>query len=382
MNLWQQVDMIAAEALMHLEDALVITNLCARDKTSDFNVRPNGYRVGQSVNIKTRPEYQARDFEADGNQIVIQQIRESKRNLSIEHLFDTSVEITAREMAMDLESFSEQVIQPAMYTLAEQCDRYVGSKIIEAAGLYPSTTLFESAADLAQARKAATIQQLNPAGRFCLVDLDLEAQLLGSDYFNRQDARSESGVRVFNEADMGRAMGMNFFSSINFPEYSFTSGTFAGAVNFAAGDNGLIGTTTLPVTGATGTAKAGDRLMIAGVRRPLIVAADFSSASGNIQLVDPITEVIPHSAAVTSIGTGAAWDLRGAIFDDQSLAVAMPILDKPSDKPASVMSRDGYSIRVTQGYDMQNKTETMSLDLLIGANCYDPRRVTLLGKAS
>jgi len=57
----------------------------------------------------------------------------------------------------------------------------------------------------------------------------------------------------------------------------------------------------------------------------------------------------------------------------------MPMLDAASDKPSFVVSNNGYSVRVTQGYDMSTKKETMSLDLLIGAKSYDPRRITLLG---
>ena len=40
-NAWQQVEWIAAEALNHLEDALVITQLTAKDKTAEFNNKPN-----------------------------------------------------------------------------------------------------------------------------------------------------------------------------------------------------------------------------------------------------------------------------------------------------------------------------------------------------
>jgi hypothetical protein len=65
-------------------------------------------------------------------------------------------------------------------------------------------------------------------------------------------------------------------------------------------------------------------------------------------------------------------------MDTSALGFAMPMLDTPSDKPSSVASSNGYSIRVVQGYDMNSKKETMSLDLLLGAVAYDPRRMTLL----
>jgi len=58
--------------------------------------------------------------------------------------------------------------------------------------------------------------------------------------------------------------------------------------------------------------------------------------------------------------------------------MAMPILDAPSDKPSAVISSNGYSIRLVQGYDIEKKTEVMSLDVMCGAVAWDPRKITLL----
>jgi len=375
-NSWSQVDWIAAEALVHLEDALVIGRLAATDKTADFLTTPNGYTVGDTVRIKTRPEYAVKEFDVDGS-ITRQDIRESTRTMTIEKHYDVSVAVTAKEKVLDLESFSSQVIRPAAYAIAEKCDIFIGQKILDAAGLYASTTLFESASDMALARKAATLQQLDP-NRMCLVDLTLESTLLGADYFNTYNNRGGSGETVFNSGSMGFAMGMNFYSSINFPSDSHTYGNGTTSTNNATATDNVIGATALTVDATSNTFQAGDRIAIAGVRRPLKVASQVTAGATSIPLTDPITEVIPDNAAVTVISAGSTGLARGAIFDDRSLGFAMPRLDTPSDKPASVASSNGYSIRVVQGYDMDNKTETLSLDLLLGAVAYDPRRITLL----
>lgn len=379
MNAWEQVDWIASESLMHLEDALVIANLTARDATAEFNKTPNGYSKGDTVRMRTNPEYQARDFDADGGNIVTQAIRSSKRDLVIEKHYDTSVEVTAKEKALDLESFSEQVIRPAAYVLAEAVDKYLASKILNAAGLYASSALLESRADLAQARKAATLQQLSATGRFVVAGLDLEATLLSADYFTKHDSRGDDGASVFRTGMMGRAMNMDFFSSINYPEdTTHTAGNGAALTNHAAGDNSLIGTTNIPYDGGTGTFEAGDRIQVAGMRRPLIVATQTTGASGNIPLSNPITEVVPDNAAITVIGSGQTYTHKGAIFDDRSIAMAMPVLDPADDKPSSVVANNGVSIRVVQGYDMTSKKSTLSLDLLVGGEAWDPRRITML----
>ena len=43
-NIWEHPQVIAAEALRHLEDALVITRMCAMDSTSEFTTRANGWK--------------------------------------------------------------------------------------------------------------------------------------------------------------------------------------------------------------------------------------------------------------------------------------------------------------------------------------------------
>lgn len=375
-NAWKEVSWIAAEALNHMEDALNIAALCAKDKTADFNAKPNGYSVGSKVDIRTNPVYAVKEFNTE---IEVQGIRSSSRSMEIEKHFDISVAMTAKEKRLNFEDFSSQVIKPAAYAIAEGVETYLASKILNAQGLYVSDDLFASAADMALAKKSATFQQLSSTGRFCLVNDTLEAKLLGASFFNTYDNRGETGATVFTSGSMGRAMGMDFFSSLQFPELSFTGGTGVGVTDNDSGAANLVGMKVLTTEATTGAFKAGDRIKIAGVRRPLIVSTNTAATATSIPLTNPITDIIPDGAAITVIGTANAFEVQGAIFDDSSLAFASPMLDPASDKPSQVVTANGYSMRVVQGYDIVKKTETISLDMLAGAEAFDPRRITLLG---
>jgi len=383
-NAWEQVDQIAAEALIHLEDNLTITQLAARDKTADFNSTADGYAVGDTVRIKTRPDFEAKEF---AGAIEVQEIRESKRSMTIEKHFDVSVQMTAKEKALDLESLVEQVISPAAYRLAEKADAYVGTKFLEGAGMYVSDDIFASASDMALAREAANYQQLEPGNRFCVMNTTLEADMLGQDWFNTHNNRGQTGEGIMNKGNLGHTMGMDFFSSYQFPTQILAAvGNGVSSTNNGTASNGIfpnnaIGLNVLTIDALTGTIFAGARIQIAGVRRPMVVAADAAAGATSIQLADPITEIVPDGSAVTVIGSDQTnIDIKGAILDNQSLAIAMPVLDTPSDKPSFVVSSNGYSLRVVQGYDMVTKAETLSLDLLVGAKAYDQRRITLLGE--
>ena len=230
---------------------------------------------------------------------------------------------------------------------------------------------------MALARQAAQLQRLG-ADRLCLVNDDLEAALLSKDYFATWEKRGDAGAGVMNAGAMGRAMGMNFYSSLNFPiDTHAAAGAGAGTTNNTTNNN--IGDTALYFDSSTGAYNAGDRIKVAGVNRPLIVQSTTSGASGNIPLVDPITEVIPDNAAITVVGSGQSnLAAKGVIMDKACIGFAMPLLDAPSDKPSSIQSRNGYSLRVVTGYNQSTKTETLSIDCLVGAEAYDPRRMTLL----
>lgn len=380
-NIWEHPSVIASEALKHLEDALVIGPLCARDVTSEFSRKSNGWKVGDTVSFRTNGEYEVTDFSSS---IVIQDIQTSSRSMTIEHHFDVSVEVTARESSMDLDSFSEQVIMPASYKLAEKVDTYIGTKILDAQGLYVTDDLLGSAADVSAARKAAILQQL-AMDRFCLVDLDLEAYLLGQTWYNQSQTRGKSGETTLRTGEMGHVMGMDFYSSIAFPTptSAFDAGNATAVVNNTAGTKNRIGDTVLTFDGGANAIKSGDRLYVAGVRRPLVTAAAVADASvaTEVALAHPITEIIPDNAAITVIGSGQDYTVKGSIFDKQSLAVAFPVLDLPGDKEvARNATNNGVSIRIVKGYDINTKKTTLSMDLLVGAFCLDPRRITLLGE--
>jgi len=383
-NIWEHPAIIAQEALTHLEDALVVTNMCAKDNTAEFTSKANGWKKGDTVSFRTHGDYAAEDFTGTIN---IQDIQTSSRAMQIEKHLDVSVEVTAREEVLDLDSFSDQVIRPAAYRLAEMTEKYVAGKILQGAGLYTSADLFVDAADIALARKASTLQQL-ATNRFCLVDLDTEAKMLGQTWFNQSQTRGAAGETTLNTGKMGHVMGMDWYSAITFPESARTNGTL-GAVGTLLTDNTVatnnkIGLKVLTFDGGTvaETLLAGDRILVAGCRRPLIVAAEVAdvNAATTVTLVDPITEIIADDAAITIVGGQAAtFDIHGAIFDDRSLAVAFPMLDMPGDKVTATAANNGVSIRIVKGYDINTKKTTMSLDLLCGAFAHDPRRITLLG---
>ena len=383
-NNYITVDMIAAEALMQLENSLVAANLMYRDKTADFG-SVGGYRVGDSVNIKTRPDFEVQEFTST---TVDQEVRESKRALTIEKHFDVTIPYTDREMALSIDSLSEQLIAPAVTRIADKVDSYLLSKAWLARGLYAAATPLASAAEIAAARKIANEQQIPLANRIGIVNSSLEATLLGTDVFHKFDTRGEPGVNALQEASMGRLMGIDWYSSVNFTDSNYAPGSATATTDNGAGGNtnNRIGTSTLTFdAGSAAPFNAGDRLQIAGVYRPVIVASTVADASAatTVTLVDPIDELIPDNAAISVVGGGNS-DLayQGIILTPGSFAYAMPPLDSPPGAESAVVSANGLSLRVVRDYSQTTKTSRLSIDLLCGATAYDTRKSLIIADAT
>jgi len=369
---------IASEALMQLEYQLVAGALMYRDKTADFN-KVGGYAVGNSVSIKTRPDFRVDEFSGS---ISRQDAKESYADFAIEKHFDVSAPWTAAEMAMNIDSLSEQFITPAMVSMAQKLDTYLLSKAWDSRGLYTSLSPLNNAADIALARKQANKQQIAKGGRIAIVNSDLEASMLGQDVFHKYDTRGAPGVTALQEADMGRLMGVNWYGSENFTDAVEAPGDgVAATVTTPTGTQNTIGTSSLFTTSTTGTFEVGDRILVAGMKRPLIVGTQVTVGGTEIPLAHQIDELVPVTSAITTVSSGnTSVTKQGIILEPGSFAYAAPPLAAPGGVDAATASANGMSIRVVRDYDIDTKTETISFDILIGAICYDTRKSVVIAK--
>lgn len=350
-----------------------------RDKTADFGTNA-GFKVGDTITVRTNSDFEVNEF-TDTGPIVEQEVRQSSKSFTVDKHFDVSVKVTAKQRALNLDDLSREVLQPAMVRLAEKVDNYLLSKIVYARSLYSSATLFETAADIAQGRRVANKANVDKANRFCLVNDDLEATLLGIETFTKFDNRGQPGVSALQEASLGRLMGMDFFSTENMPILGNTNGDGAGVTNNTGGTTNMIGTSVITSTATSGQFEMGDKIHIAGARRSYTVSAMVPAASTSIPVMEQIDEIIPDGAAITTVGSAStAVDYQGVIFNPEAFAMAMPPLDQPASEASSVVSHEGLSIRFVESWIPREKINLWSFDLLVGGVAYDGRKATLLGK--
>lgn len=385
---------LAAEALDQLDYELVAGSLVYRDRTSDFsNVR--GMKVGDFINIRTVTDFETTEFTAGGN-ITTQEINQSNTQLEIEKHFDVSVTIGAKERALNLDGIRKEIINPAMTSMAQKIDTYLLTKVSEAQGLYASANLLTTAADIALARSSANLQQISKSNRLGLVNDALEAQILGNTAFNQLQTRGDQGITALTEASIGRLMGIDWFSTVNFDTTSRSLGApvaltldnALAASNLQGNKDGTLGGSIITVDVGTGTLLVGDKIQIAGAKRAftIAVAVPDVSAVGTIEVVEQINELLNQTAlddaAITVIGNDAGGDsveYQGVIFNPGAFGFAAPPLDAAAGDKTGVASADGMSIRVTEAYNITTKETVWSFDMLVGAAAVDARKAMLLG---
>ena len=369
------MSIIAAEVLDQLEYELVAANLMYRDVTSDFST-VNGFKVGESVKVRTVPAYRTDEFAGTINP---QEVNQSNTQITIEKHFDCSIVVGSREKTMNLDGVQREIVNPVAQSIGQQLDVYLLSKIVEAQGIYPSSNLGANAADLALMNRSANLQQISKSNRIALVDENLEATLLSQDIFHKFDTRGQPAVTALQEASMGRLMGFNWYSSVNLPTVTHVAGTGAAVTNNAIGTLNKQGTSTLQTNATVGTFNVGDKIAVTGAYRQYTVAVQTLAGAVAIPLVEQISELIPNGAAVTTVGNGLAQTYQGIVFNPGAFSYACPMIEPaPVGGQSATVTSNGFSLRVTEAYDIMTKKMYWSFDMLCAAKMTDMRLGMLL----
>ena len=272
-NTFLTPDIIAREALMVLRNNAVMANLVHRDYSSEFVAG-----VGDTITIRKPATFEAKEY---AGSISVQDATEGSVPVVMDKHLDVSFAVTSKQMAMDIEDFSKQLLVPAMQAFQDKIDSYL-------LGLGAGITNNVSASgsikdDVVDARKYLTEAAAPLTERRFVYGTDVEADLLKTDLFVSAEKVGDEGTAL-REASLGRKFGMDFYVDQN------ADGAGIGAMAF-------------------------HKNAFALVTRPL---------------------ALPQGAA-----------------------------------NAAIVDYDGFGLRVVYDYDMNTKTDTISIDMLCGVKTLD-----------
>jgi hypothetical protein len=399
------IDVIAKEALMHLDNNLVAAKLVHRGHESDFGNAMNGYEAGDAISIRRPTDFTVRDGATASNQDVV----EGKVTLTVDKQKGVDFGFTSKELTLDIGELSERVIKPAMIQLANQIDRDVLNLYKQVPNWVGETgQTVNSFADFAKAPQRLDEFAVPMEGRAAILSPADHWALLGS-----QTALYMQDVAkgAYRQGSLGMIGGVDTYMSQNVPVHITGSDITTVTVNQAL----TTATTTYAsvkdtmeqtITIAGGNLNAGDVITIADVNAVnpvtkadlgfakqftvisyssntlvLYPALIWSGPFQNVAVASGVTDL--NTKAITAIGAAAATNRANLVFHRNAFALAMvPMVAPPGAPKVSRQSYKGTSVRLIPTYDGTNDVSNFRLDCLYGVKAIDPRlAVRLSGTA-
>lgn len=390
--------MIAKEALMQLENNLVLSNQVHREYKKEFS-------GGQGATVSIRKP--VKFYTADGATRVGQDVEEKTTSITIDQRKHVSWSFSTQDLTLSIEEYSERYIKPAAITLANTMDRKgyeLYRNVWNSVGT-PGTTpaSFASVAGAAQRLDEMAVNgdmrsmMLNPAARYAVAGNQLTLDSVGT-----------KGKSAYEKALMGEIAMFDTYSTQNVANHTVGVATGTPLVNGAAQNVTYADSTGAPsqtlntdgwTASTTGILRAGDVFTIAGVfavnpvpgegttgklampyLQQFTVLADANSGastgpatltispaiitSGPFQTV---TAAPADNAAITVLGTGGTAYPQNLGFHKNAFALVTVPLEMPDGAAFKAReSHNGLSIRVIKDYDIDTDEDVIRMDVLYG----------------
>lgn len=382
-------DIILKTALMEFENNLVFAKTARRDYEPKFN--PN---TGRTIRIRKPTRYVKRV----GRVALPQAINEQFTDISVSDMIGVDVEITSEQYALELEDFNQEVIQPAMVTLANAVD----------SGLYDTTKdLYQFAGTAGVSPNSfAVVNNCNAVlNRFGIPRKDRFLLAKTDDAASLQSALYNTFNENFNkEIILEGAMG----NLASFDVYDVQNAIRPSRGDASLGAPAIVGNNQdddeLSLDGFTSTAivKKGALFTIAGVNSvnpvsredtgklmQFTVAVDDQASGGAMTLT--ISPAIVISGPYQNV-TALPVDNALLTFQDTHTknifyhreAFALCTIKLPENKGAMfqknmVNQKSKTSIRMTRYYDGINDVELVRFDVLPAYKCFPEYGGVLMG---
>jgi len=349
---------VAKEALLQLENNTVMSNLVHRAYSEEFQ------KVGATVTIR-RPATFVATAVASGSTVAVQEVVEGSVQVVLNKLLDTSVEITTRELSLNIVSFSEQVVRPIMIGFAEAVDNLLTALYVDIAG-HTDVSSTPAAADIANLRAQLNIQKVPFAERRCVLHPVTDARYVPLDSFMHADKRAKA--LTINEAWLGRILGLDFYVDQNIATHTSGIADTAGAMDGAA----TAGATAATVDGLADAEviAAGDVFKVADNDRGYLVVTGGTVATNEqvITFTPPASGIFGDGAVVTFQAT---HDASLAFHKNAFALVTAPLAPPLGGASYAVESYKGLSCRAVFDYDITTKKNQLSIDMLCGVKTLD-----------
>ena len=357
-------DVIAREALIVLENNLIMANLVHRDYSNEF------VNVGDTITVRKPASFVANNFTGS---IIRQDATEGSVPVKIDRHRDVSFDVTSKEMTLDIRDFSEQLISPAMRAIAQAVDSDILNEVANVSNTVAATANPTNLADIANLSKTLDINKvpldmrrlvLNPTHkyRYALTD-------------NLSKVSYAGNGETLRNAELGRVYTLDTYMDQNCPDtLAATAGTATAYKITGTKDQKKVALS--GVTAATATVKKGDAFILDGYLYHF--EADATAASGAVSEVAIDMPLVKDYTAADAYLVNKPHSL--AFHRNAVALVTRPLALPMGAAKAAIMSDNGLGVRVVYGYNQDTKKDTVSLDIIYGIKTLDANMaVKLIG---
>jgi hypothetical protein len=396
--------MIAKEALMQLENNLVLANQVHREYVKEF-------RGGQGSTVAIRRPVKFNT--SNGATLVRQDVEEKSTNIVVDQRKHVGWDFSTQDLTLSIEEYSERYIKPAAITLANTVDRSLASlysSVWNQVGT-PGTTpaSFAAVASVAQRLDEMAVDSdrrtlvANPAARYAIAGNQTtlngvgdvrrsayEAAAVGNiatfDMYATQNVRTHQvGVATGTPLVNGAAQNVTYAAAVGntWSQTLVTDGWTNSTTNILrAGDvftiNGVFAVN--PVPDDTGAKQVMPYLQ----QFTVLANANSGASTGPATLtISPpmitsgpqqtVSAAPADNAPITVMGVSNTFYPINMGFHRNAFALVTVPLQMPDG--ASFTARETYkglSMRVIKDYDITNDVEIIRLDVLYGVKSIYP----------
>ena len=362
---------VAREALIALENNMVMGNLVHRDYSKEYQ------SVGATVVVRKPASFTATAFTSAA---AAQTITEGSVAVVLDKHWDVSFEVTSQELSLDIVDFSEQLLQPAMRAIAQAVDLDLCTRSATAIANYYPVTSTPVVADVANLSSVLDINKAPMSDRRLVLHPATKAAYISLDAFLHADKRGDGG-KALRTAEIGGVMGLQTYMDQNIVTQTRSfllanataagTGTITGA--WAAG--ATAGTVTGATAAAVSTAPIGTPFKVTGYDEWFYMTAPCTAGTSGIATISQFSPAtVATSMTDASVVTFQLTGRDNLAFHKNCIAlVTAPLAPPIGGAKGAVASYNGLSCRVVYDYTGTSKKNWISVDFLEGVKVLDPK---------
>lgn len=340
---------IANEALMVLESQLTMANLVHRDYSQEF------VKVGDTITVRKPAKFVAKNFVGTTHG---QDITEGSVDVKMDRFRDVTVNVTSKELTLDIKDFSTQVVTPALSAIAQAIDMDLLAVGVEKAGKTATVSSTPKLEDIAGVGKALDMSKAPLQNRRLVLPAEIRYKYNTLDNFAKQCYAGDS--RALRDAEIGKVYTCETFASENCPHSAATTPGTVTAYK-VAGTKDTQQFTVTEGTPSTGKIAKGDQLIVNGYLYTVEEDLTLSSGGGTLK----VDQNLPADVSVTSAKVISKAHALG--FHRNGIALVTRQLELPMGaSKAYIASANGLAVRVVMDYDSVSKTDSISFDIIYG----------------